>query len=305
MRKHGLACDNLVAAKVVTADGHVVRASEAEHADLFWGLRGGGGNFGVVTEFTFRLHPLGTVSGGLLVHPLQRATEVLHFYREFTRTTPDALTVFAAMLTSPEGVPIIALLPAWTGPADEAEDALRPLREFGPPVADQVAPMPYTALQQMLDEAFPAGLHVYWRGEFLRELSDDTIDVLVEHASRMTSPLSSVLLEQMGGAVGRVPRDATAFPNRGAAFNLAMIARWADPAERETHYRWVRTLHDAVRPFALGSYVNYIGAEETADRVRGAYGEETYARLVAVKDAWDPANLFRFNQNITPTLRLA
>jgi FAD/FMN-containing dehydrogenase len=302
MRRQGLACDNLVEAEVVTADGRTVRASETENPDLLWGLRGGGGNFGVVTAFTFRLQPLAGVVSGLLVHPLARAKEVLRFYREFTRTTPDTLTVFAGLLTAPDGAPICALIPSWCGPAEEAEEALIPLREFGPPVADMVQPMPYVAQQQLLDEGMaPVGLQVYWRGEFLRELSDATIDALVDAYAATTSPLSVLVIEQMGGAVARVPREATAFPNRDAAYNLALVGRWTDPAERDTHVRWVRGVHDAIRPHALGAYVNYLGVEEADDRVRGAYGEATYARLVALKNAWDPTNVFRFNQNVAPT----
>ncbi|AHG93663.1 FAD linked oxidase domain-containing protein (plasmid) [Gemmatirosa kalamazoonensis] len=306
MRRQGLACDNLVAAELVTADGHAVRASDHENPDLLWGLRGGGGNFGVVTAFTFRLQPLDGVVSGLLVHPLARAKEVLRFYREFTRSAPDTLTVFAGLLTSPEGAPICALIPSWCGPAEEAEAALRPLREFGPPLADLVQPMPYVAQQRLLDDGMaPSGFQVYWRGEFLRALTDETIDALVDAYAAATSPLSVLVIEQMGGAVARVPRDATAFPNRDAAFNLAMVGRWTDPAERDVHVRWVRDVHDAVRPSALGSYVNYLGVEEGADRVRGAYGDATYARLVALKNAWDPENVFRFNQNVAPNWRLA
>jgi FAD/FMN-containing dehydrogenase len=301
MRRQGLACDNLVEAEVVTADGHLVRASERERPDLFWGLRGGGGNFGIVTAFTFRLLPLDGVVSGMLVHPLARAKDVLRFYREFTRTAPDTLTVFAALMTSPEGAKICAVVPGWSGPADEAADVLAPLRAFGPPLADLVAPMPYVQQQHMLDEGFPPGLQVYWRGEFLRDLSDDAIDTLVDHFAEAGSPLSALVIEQMGGAVARVPRDATAFPNRDAAFNLAMIGRWIDPAERDTHVRWVRGVHDAIRPHALGAYVNYLGVEEADDRVRGAYGPEHYARLVALKSVWDPANVFRYNQNVAPS----
>jgi len=304
MRRQGLACDNLAAVELVTADGQLVHASETEHPDLFWGVRGGGGNFGVVTALTFRLRPLDGVVSGMLVHPLERAKEALRFYRAFTAAAPDTLTVFAALMTSPEGAKICALVPGWSGPADEATAALAELRAFGPPLADSVAPMPYVAQQQMLDGAFPPGLQVYWRGEFLRALPDEAIDALVDGFAEVTSPLSAVVIEQMGGAVARVPRDATAFPNRDAAFNLAMVGRWTDPAERETHVRWVRAVHDTVRPFALGAYVNYLGVEEGADRVRGAYGEATYARLVALKDAWDPANMFRYNQNVAPTWKL-
>jgi FAD/FMN-containing dehydrogenase len=303
MRRFGLACDNVLAFEVATADGRLVRATADEHPELYWGLRGGGGNFGVVTAFTFRLHPVGpTVVSGMLVHPLERAKDVLRFMRDVGADAPDALAIFAAIMTSPEGAKVVALLPTWTGPVDEAEDALRALRAFGPPLADTVGPMPYVAVQRMLDDAFPTGLHVYWRGEFASSLDDALIDALVDRFGEVTSPLTAVAIEQMGGAVARVPADATAFRNRDAGYNLALIGRWTDPAERDAHVRWVRDTHDAVRPFAReSSYVNYIGAEEGADRVRGAYGEAAWARLVALKDAWDPENVFRFNQNVPPS----
>ncbi len=301
MRRQGLACDNVTEFEVVTADGRTVRASAAENADLFWGLRGGGGNFGIVTAFTFRLLPLRGVVSGMLVHPLARAKGVLRFCRDFSAGAPDDLTVFAAMMTSPEGEKILALVPAYTGPADGADAALRTLREFGPPVADQVGPMTYVQLQQMLDPGFPSGMQVYWRGEFLSGLDDALIDELVDRFADATSPLSAVILEQLGGAVARVPRDATAFPHRDAAYNLAMVGRWTDPAERDRHVGWVRGLHDAIRPFSRGSsYVNYLGVGESADRVREAYGAAHWDRLVALKTAWDPTNVFRFNQNVAP-----
>ncbi|HKG91012.1 MAG TPA: FAD-binding oxidoreductase [Gemmatimonadaceae bacterium] len=302
MRRHGLACDNLIAAEVVTADGRVVRASETENPELLWGLRGGGGNFGVVTTLEYRLHPVGPmILGGMLVHPLARAGEVLRFYRDFTAAAPEALTVFAVLLVSPEGAPILALLPAWFGPIEEGQALLRPLREFGPPLADQVAPMPYTALQTMLDAGFPSGLQVYWRGAFLSELSDGLIDAAVARSAASPSPLSAIVFEQLGGAVARVGREETAFDHRAAAFNLAVIGRWSDPADAERNIAWTRGTTDVFRPFTSGgAYVNYLGLGEGADRVRAAYGPEKFARLVTLKRQYDPTNVFRFNQNIPP-----
>jgi FAD/FMN-containing dehydrogenase len=305
MRRHGLASDNLIGAEVVTADGRIVRASERENADLLWGLRGGGGNFGVVTMFEFRLHPVGpTVLGGLLAHPLARAGEALRFYRDFVAGAPDELTVFAVLLVNPEGVPIVAFIPAYIGPIEDGERLLRPLREFGPPVADQVGPLPYTALQSMLDDGFPSGQQVYWRGDFLSELGDTLIDEAVARFAAAPSPLSALVVEQMGGAVARAGRDATAFDHRDASFNLAVIGRWSDPADAERNIAWTRGTTDAIRPFTSGgAYVNYLGVGEGADRVRAAYGPEKYARLVALKNTYDPTNVFRFNQNIPPTTR--
>jgi FAD/FMN-containing dehydrogenase len=301
MRSHGLACDNLVAAEVVTADGSVVNVSETENADLLWGLRGGGGNFGVVTSFEFQLHPVGMQLGGLLVHPRARARDVLRFYRDFTANAPDALTAFAALMTLPDGAEVIALIVDYNGPLEEGERALKPLREFGPPLADMVQPMPYPALQGMLDEGFPHGLQVYWRSDFLGGLENDFIDTVVEQANRATSPLSAVLIEQLGGAVARVPDDSSAFAYRGADYNLAIIGRWSDPSEAEQHVAWARGVHAAITPYARGTYVNYLG-NEGEERVKAAYGAEKYAKLVALKNRYDPHNLFRLNQNIKPTI---
>jgi FAD/FMN-containing dehydrogenase len=298
MRQHGLACDNVTAVEIVTADGSVRRASATENADLFWGIRGGGGNFGVVTSFEFRLHPVRSLYGGMLVYPGPRAPEVLRRYRDVAMSAPDELTVFAALMTAPDGMPITAVLTAYNGPVSAGEAALKPLRDLGP-VADQVTEMPYPALQSMLDEGFPSGLQVYWRSDFLESLPDDAIDALCERFNAITSPLSALLIEQFGGAVARVPADETAFAQRDALFNLAVISRWTDPATAETHIGWARKSSESARPFASGGvYVNYLGAEG-ADRVRAAYGAK-YDRLVALKQKYDPTNLFRTNQNIQP-----
>jgi FAD/FMN-containing dehydrogenase len=300
MRAYGLACDNLLSVEVVTADGRLVTASATENADLFWGLRGGGGNFGVATSFEFRLHPVRHVLAGMLVHPLERAGEVLRLYREVTATAPDTLTVFAPVMTTPEGAKVIALIVCYNGPIAEGEAAIRPLREFAPALADTVQPMAYVELQRMLDEAFPHGLQVYWRSHFLTGLPDAAIDSILERFAGVTSPLSAVIVEPMGGAVSRVGRDATAFDQRGAAYNLAIIARWMEPAEADRHIAWARDIWEATRPYASGVYVNYLGVGDGAERVRDAYGPVKYARLAALKAKYDPTNLFRLNQNIVP-----
>ena len=298
MRQHGLACDNVTAVEIVTADGTVRRASATENPDLFWGVRGGGGNFGVVTSFEFRLHPVRTLYAGMLVYPGPRAPEVLRRYRDVAMAAPDELTVFAALMTAPDGMPIAAVLTAYNGPVSAGQAALKPLRDLGP-VADQVTEMPYPALQTMLDEGFPSGLQVYWRSDFLKALPDAAIDALCERFNAITSPLSALLIEQFGGAVARVPADETAFAQRDALFNLAVITRWTDPATADTHIGWARQSSESVQPFASGGvYVNYLGAEG-ADRVRAAYGAK-YDRLVALKQKYDPTNLFRTNQNIRP-----
>ncbi len=300
MRSCGMACDNLRSVEIVTADGSVRRASASEHPDLFWALHGGGGNFGVVTEFEYQLHPVDRVLAGMLVHPAERASEALHFLREFHQTAPDELAVFTGLMTSPDGMPIVAFLCCYNGPIEQGEQALAPLRAFGPPVADLIEPMPYAAWQTALDAGFPHGLQVYWRSDFITELSDGAIDTLVEQYGKITSPQSALLLEQFGGAVRRVGAEETAFVHRQADFNLAIIGVWTDPSESERHIAWARGVHAAMKPFTHGTYVNYLG-EEGQDRVRAAYGDAVYDRLVQVKNRYDPKNLFRMNQNIQPT----
>ena len=298
MRQHGLACDNVIAAEIVTADGQVRRASATENPDLFWAIRGGGGNFGVVTTFEFKLHPMKTLYAGMLVFPGPRAPEVLRRYRDLAMSAPDELTLFTGLMTSPDGQPITAILTAFNGSASDGEKALRPIRELGP-VADQVGEMPYPALQSMLDDGFPHGLNVYWRSDFLKGLPDAALDMLVDRFSAITSPLSALLIEQFGGAVARVPADETAFAQRDALFNLAIISRWADAATAQTHIDWAKKSSEAAREFASGGvYVNYLGVEG-ADRVKAAYGSK-YDKLVAVKTKYDPSNLFSMNQNILP-----
>ena len=298
MRQHGLACDNVLAVEIVTADGQVQRASATENPDLFWAVRGGGGNFGVVTSFEFRLHPMRTLYAGMLVFPGPQAPQVLRRYREVAESAPDELTVFAALMTSPDGQPITAIFPAYNGPTPKAEAAVKPFRDLGP-VADQVQEMPYPALQSMLDDGFPSGLHVYWRSDFLKGLPDEALDALVDRFQAITSPLSALLIEQFGGAVARVPADETAFAQRDALFNLAIISRWADASTANTHIEWARKTSEAARPFASGGvYVNYLGTEG-ADRVKAAYGAK-YDKLVAAKQKYDPTNLFSVNQNIQP-----
>jgi FAD/FMN-containing dehydrogenase len=301
MRSYGMTCDNLRSVEIVTADGEVRTASATENPDLFWGVRGGGGNFGVVTTFEYQLHPVSTVLGGMLIHPAERAPEALRFMRDFNRTAPDELAVFTGMMTSPDGMPIVGFIVCYNGPVEEGEKVIAPLRQFGPPVADMVQPMPYVVIQSMLDEGFPSGQQVYWRSDFITRLEDDVIDTLVEQFQGITSPLSALLLEEFGGAVSRVGPDETAFPHRNSEYNLAIITRWLDPSEADRHIAWARQVHESIKPFTAGTYVNYLGQEGDA-RVRQAYGGATYDRLVALKNTYDPTNIFRFNQNIKPTV---
>jgi FAD/FMN-containing dehydrogenase len=303
MRQHGLSCDNLLAADVVTADGRFLRASATENADLFWALRGGGGNFGVVTSFEYRLHELGpTVLAGPIFHPISAAPDVFRFYRDVAPAIPDALTCHASLLTSPDRVPLVALVPAYFGPVAGGEAAMRPLREFGSPAADHVAPMPYRTLQTLFDGAHPTGRRNYWKSGFLRRLDNAAIDLMVDHFARVPSPYSSVFVEQHGGAAARAAADATAIPHRSAPYNLVITSAWDDPALDDANIGWARDLWAAMRPFVVDDvYVNYLEdtGDEGADRVRASYGDH-YARLAAIKARYDPTNLFRVNHNIEP-----
>jgi len=309
MRQHGLTADNLVAAELVTADGQTLRASEKDNSDLLWALRGGGGNFGIVTRFEYRLHPVAQVIGGLTLYPAVRAGAMLRFFREIADSAPDELTLLLAFITAPPAPfvpehlrlkPVVAIVLCYTGDLTEGERIVRPIKSFGPPAADLVGPMPYPALQSMLDAGAPAGMQNYWKASYLATVSDAAIEVIVEHAARMRSPLSQVHLHQMGGAVGRVPNAATAFSHRDTAFAMNIVGIWPDPAENDTHRRWAREFADAIAPHTTGGvYVNFLG-NEGEERVRAAYGDKAYARLVDVKNKLDPENVFQLNQNIRP-----
>jgi UDP-N-acetylenolpyruvoylglucosamine reductase len=301
VRKHGLACDNLLSADVVLADGRLVVASAQENEDLFWALRGAGANFGVVTSMKFQLHPVGQVLGGMILHLQAQAREVLTFYRDFLRTAPDEVTAYAGLLTAPDGTPMVGVLACYSGPLETGEAVLRPLREFGTPVADLIQPMPYAQMNTLLDASYPPGMQNYWKAEFLDDLTDDAIAVLVDQGAKMTSPRSAILLEYYGGAAGQVEESATAFPHRQAQYDLAVMAQWTDPTESDRHVAWARETWEAAQPFASGRvYVNTLGVEGE-DRVREAYGKN-YDRLVDLKNTYDPKNFFSLNQNIKPTV---
>ena len=304
MGNHGLACDNLISVDVVIADGRLLTASASRNEDLFWGLRGGGGNFGVATSFEFRLHPEGPMLGGILIHRLDKAAETIRFYDNFTRTSPDELGTFVGFVTSPEGERVLAIFVCYNGAVEEGERILKPLREFGPPLADMIGPMPYVQVQRMMDDAFPAGRQNYWKSNFLKGLDPEAIQVIVDHVLKAPSPYSAVAIEQFSGAVNRVGMNDTAFNHRNARYNLLIVGIWLDPAAKAQNVKWVRDLWGAMRPYSSDDvYVNYLGqeADEEAERVKSAYGPEKYARLVALKEKYDPTNLFRLNQNIRPS----
>jgi FAD/FMN-containing dehydrogenase len=298
--KHGLSLDNLVSADVVTADGQLLRASDRDNPDLFWGLRGAGANFGIATSFEFRLHPVGPmVVGGMVAHPIGRAVEVLRFYRAFAASQPDELTTYAALMTGPDGAPIVALVACYAGPLDDGERAIEPLRRFGPPVVDVLGPMPYVAVQGMIGQGFPAGRLNYWKSCLLREIADGVIEALVDHVRRIPSPMSAVAIADCHGAYGRVANGDTAYAHRDAPFDLVILSSWIEPTQSERNIAWTRALYDAVRTYGAGVYVNDLDRDEAPDRVRYAYGEN-YDRLAALKRRYDPTNFFRMNQNIPP-----
>lgn len=300
MGQYGLSCDNLLSADLVTAEGEIVTASASENEDLFWGLRGGGGNFGIVTSFEFRLHPVGPILGGMLIHPLEKARDVLPFYRGFAASAPDELGSAAAMVTTPDGMPALAVIVSYSGPVEKSEEILRPIREYGPPVADMVSAIQYGDVQRLLEPSYPPGLRNYWRSSFLKGLTDDAIATIADFYSRVPSPRSAIVLEHFHGAVKRVGKDETAFNHRDADWNFLITALWDDPAQDDANIRWCRELSEAIQPFTSGGvYVNYLG-EEGQDRVRAAYGATKYERLVGLKNKYDPTNFFRLNQNIPP-----
>jgi FAD/FMN-containing dehydrogenase len=297
---HGLACDSLAAAEVVTADGLVLRASADENDDLFWALRGGGGNFGVVTSFEYRLHRVGPVLGGLLLHPVEQAADVLRDYGEYARSWADELSTVAALLTGPSGDVMVGVGACWSGPLGAGARALEQLRSFGTPAADLIREMPYLEMQSLLDEGWPRGRRHYWKSSFLSELSDDVIDVLVRAALVKPSPWSVVVLQHVHGAAARVAPDATAFVHRREHWDLGLYAMWEDPADTEANVAWARAGWNALRPHLEDAvYSNNLGDEGT-DRVRESYGQN-YDRLAQVKSRYDPDNLFRLNQNIEPS----
>ena len=302
MGKCGLTCDNLLSCDIVTADGKLIRASAEENPDLLWGLRGGGGNFGIVTSFEYQLHPVGpTVLGGAIVHPFSQAKELLKFYREYIQTTPDELTTTVGIITSPEGDPVISISVCYAGPIEKGEQVLGPLREFGHPLVDQIGPMPYMQVQSARDAKNAPGPRHYWKDNFLTGISDAAIDVIVEWFSAVPSKQTAVILVSMRGAVGRVPRDETAFYHRDMAYELIILSAWNGPSDSEKNIRWTDDFLEAFgAELPPAVYVNDLG-DEGETRIRDAYGGN-YKRLAALKNKFDPSNFFRVNQNIKPTV---
>jgi FAD/FMN-containing dehydrogenase len=310
MRRYGLAIDSLRAAELVTAEGNVVIASEEENPDLFWALRGGGGNFGVVTEFEFDLHPFGPEAlAGMILYRLEDAPEALRFCRDFMETAPDSLGVFETFLTVPaeapfpfelQGRPAFALGIVYAGSIEEGERVLRPLRAFGRPALDLVGAMPAVSIQQMLDPTAPHGMRNYSRSHWLAALPDAAIDEQVRRHAEVPSPMSLIINGRMGGAVERVPREATAFGHRDAKRLLLVVSAWTEGDDHE-QIEWCRGVFDAMTPHSTGGvYVNFV-EDEGEKRVRAGYDDDIWPRLVAAKDRWDPDNVFHLNPNIPPS----
>jgi FAD/FMN-containing dehydrogenase len=303
MGKYGLALDNLRSVELVTADGKALRASKDEEPDLFWALRGGGGNFGVATSFEFQLHPVGPiVTGGLVAHPFERARDVLRFFRDFTASLPDEMTVFGGLLHAPDGsgAKLAAMVTGHCGPLGAGETATQPLKQFGPPVMDAIGPMPYCQLNGMLDAGFPKGALNYWKSSFLARLSDEAIDTMIDCFARCPTPMGALLLEHFHGAATRIGVSDTAFPHRADGFNLLVLSQWLEPSDTERCIEWARKTYAAMEPFmAPGRYVNYLGDDEAGDSVATAYGPN-YRRLRDIKAKYDPGNFFHVNQNIRP-----
>jgi FAD/FMN-containing dehydrogenase len=313
MRKYGLAIDNLRSVDVVTADGGFITVSDGENADLFWGIRGGGGNFGIVTSFEYQLHPVGPmITGGMAFYPAVEAKELLYRYREFMATACDELTAlfnfFSTLPPAPfvpshlRGVPVVAIAVCHIGSIEDGRRELAPLREFAQPLIDRIRPMPYTTLQRLFDAAGVFGCQVHSQSGHLVELSDNAIETLVTHAAHITSPLSIVMISSLGGAVGRVGENDTAFSHRHVRYDYAIDSVWTDHRESRPHMQWTDDFGKAMRVFSSGTYVNELG-DEGEERVRAAYNPTTYAQLVALKNKYDPGNLFHLNQNIKPTVR--
>jgi len=312
-RKCGFTCDNLLAAEIVTADGSVVTASETENPELFWGLRGGGGNFGIVTHFTFNLHQIGPmVWGGMLIYPPDRAAEVLRAYRDFVANAPDEVGSGLAFVTAPHeefvpeparGHPMVGIICCYVGRPEDGPSAYAPLMELGPAMA-MVDVMPYVAVQGLIEPGNQKGKLNYWTGDFYDEFPDEAVDTLVALATRPVSPLTQIIVVPGGGAVARVDDEAMALGSRKAAFNLHFLGMWEDPADSQRNIDYIRNLAGALKPWSTGAaYLNFLG-DEGMSRIEASFGPDKFARLQMLKAQWDPDNLFRHNQNIPPAPKI-
>lgn len=311
-RKHGFSCDNLRSADIVTADGTLVTASRTENPDLFWGIRGGGGNFGIVTSFEYDLHPVGPdVLAGVIIYPLEAAKDVLHFYRDFVADAPQDLGSMAVFRTAPpapfipealHGKPVLGIVVCYVGDIEQGKKVLQPLKDFRNPIADAIKPKTYLEQNTMLDAGQPEGLQYYWKSEYLRDISDDAIETFISYGAEITSPNTRVALFHLGGAIQNQDEMSMAVSHRDAEYVLAINNGWKNPEDNQQQIQWTRDFWTAMRPFSTGGvYVNFLSEDAGQNQVRAAYGTEKYEKLTRLKGKYDPTNLFRMNQNIPPT----
>ena len=299
MGKHGTTSDNLLSAEIITADGKFLKVDKDNYTDLYWAIRGGGGNFGIVSKFGYQLHSFGpNIIAGMILYPMEQAKEVFQFYRNYIRTAPDELMSYSGFIVTPDGLPVTFILPAWTGPLEEAEKHLAPLRSFGSPLADLVGEMPYLQLQSIIDAVAPAGIRRYWKSGYFTDLTDELLDIFISNVAKRPSPLSPVLFFHIRGAATRVDPQATAFVHRQDQWDSDIISQWTDPADDEKNITWTRNFWKEIEPFTKGVYVNHLDADDNT-RIRNAYGEN-YKRLQEIKQQYDPGNLFHLNNNIVP-----
>jgi len=299
MGKYGLTVDNLLEAEMVLANGEQVTVDEDNHPDLFWAIRGGGGNFGIVSKFKYQLHSFGpNVVAGMILYPMEQAKTVMKFYREYARTAPDELMAYSGFIVTPDGLPVTMLLPAWLGDLEEADKHLAPLRAFGTPLADMVTEMPYTALQSILDAAARTGIRRYWKSGYFTDLSDELLDIVLKYVATRPSPLSPVLFLHVRGAAARTATEVTAFGNRRDQWDSDIISQWLDAADDDKNITWTRNFWKEIEPLTNGVYVNHLGSDDDP-RVANAYGPN-FERLKTIKKKYDPDNFFRMNNNIKP-----
>jgi FAD/FMN-containing dehydrogenase len=303
MSKCGLALDNLQAVELVTAEGQVLQACADEHPDLFWAVRGGGGNFGVVTSFEYRLYPVGpTITGGLIAYSFDHARDVLRFFRDKTAALPDEQTLFAGLTHAPDGsgTKLAAMVTCHCGPPSDGEEAMQPLKQFGSPMMDALDALPYCELNRMLDAAYPKGALNYWKSSFLAQLRDEAIDTMIGCFARCPTPMGQLLIEHFHGAATRIGVSESAFPHRAEGYNFLVLSEWMNPADTHQCIAWAKHTYAEMEPFfATGRYVNYLGDDEPGDPVAAAYGPN-YRRLQEIKTKYDPNNFFHMNQNIHP-----
>jgi len=299
MGKYGITADNLLSAEMVLANGDKVKVDKDSHPDLYWAIRGGGGNFGIVSKFKYQLYPFGpNVVAGMILYPMEQAKAVISFYREYARSMPDELMAYSGFIVTPDGLPVTFVLPAWLGDIKEADKHLAPMRAFGTPLADMVSEIPYTGLQSILDAAAPAGIRRYWKSGYFTELSDKLLDIVLKYVATRPSPMSPVLFFHMRGVAARTATEATAFGNRRDQWDSDIISQWLDAADDEKNISWTRSFWKEIEPLTNGVYVNHLGSDDHT-RVANAYGAN-FERLKAIKKKYDPDNFFRMNNNIKP-----